>query len=60
MAIKFHRPYDDFKPGDVVELNPSIEYMLISQNYANECEIEKPKPKPKAKKVKGAIEGEEA
>ena len=60
MAILFHRPFDEHKPGDLVELDPSMEYMLVSQNYANYAEKPKEEPKPKAKKVKGVIEGEEA
>ena len=54
MTIKFFRPYEQHEAGDVVTLDESQEYMLVSQNYANYCEKPDQKPKKVAKPKKDA------
>jgi len=34
MAIKFHRPYEDYKEHDVVELDATMEDYLVRRNFA--------------------------
>lgn len=53
MAIKFHRPYEDYAEGDIVELDPTMEDYLVRKNFADFTVLVKPEPKPvKPKKVK--------
>lgn len=56
--IKFHRPFEGYTEGHVIELDPSMEYMLVSQNYANYHEAPVAKPVKASKKKVDVVEPE--
>jgi len=41
MAIKFYRPYEDYKEHDIVELDATMEDYLVRRNFADNVQIDK-------------------